>query len=127
MDAERCELARAWEAFDRWGPVHTRPDKGPTRSKIHDLSRADVQYGMQAGLDEEGKVGIGTQATIGHEYVTWWSGRMDRLHLGEVMGKEGRDDQLQEESRAGMEQPQQSRHGKAAPRPLLRWLAEGVL
>ena len=52
---------------------------------------------------------------------------MDRLHPGQIVGEKGRDDQLQEHTRAGMEQPQQARHGKAAPRPLLRRLAEGGL
>ena len=52
---------------------------------------------------------------------------MDRLHPGQIVGEEGRDDQLQEHTGARMEQPQESRHGKAAPRPLLRRLAEGRL
>jgi hypothetical protein len=52
---------------------------------------------------------------------------MDRLHLSQVVGEERRDDQLREHTGASMEQPQQSRHGKATPRPLLRRLAEGGL
>ena len=52
---------------------------------------------------------------------------MDRLHPGEIVGEEGRDHQLQEHTGARMEQPQQPRHGEAAPRPLLRRLAERVL
>ena len=52
---------------------------------------------------------------------------MHRLHLGEIVGEEGRDDQLQEHPGARMEQPQEVRHGKAAPRPLLRRLAERLL
>jgi hypothetical protein len=43
------------------------------------------------------------------------------------MGEEGRDHQLQEESGARVEQPQQPYHGKAAPRPLHRRLAERLL
>jgi hypothetical protein len=31
---------------------------------------ADAQHGMQAGLDEEGEMGIGTQAPVGHVHVT---------------------------------------------------------
>jgi hypothetical protein len=48
---------------------------------------------------------------------------MPGLRLGPLVGAEGRDDQLQEESRARLEPPQQSRHGQAAPRPLRRGLA----
>jgi hypothetical protein len=40
------------------------------------------------------------------------------LHLGEIVGEEGRDHQLQERTGAGMEQPEEMCHGKAAPRPL---------
>ena len=49
---------------------------------------------------------------------------MDHLHPGKIVGKKGRDDQLEEHTRAGMEQAQQARHGKAAPGPLLCRLAE---
>jgi hypothetical protein len=52
---------------------------------------------------------------------------MDRLPLGKVVGEEGRDDQLQEQARAGMKQPEEPRDGKAAPRPLLRRLTKCVL
>jgi hypothetical protein len=41
---------------------------------------------MHAGLDEEGEMGIRTQAPIGHEHIARWSARMDRLHLGEIVG-----------------------------------------
>jgi hypothetical protein len=43
------------------------------------------------------------------------------------LGEERRDHQLQEQARAGMEEPQQAHHGKAAPRPLRRRLAERLL
>ena len=49
---------------------------------------------------------------------------MHRLHLGEIVGEEGRDDPLQEHPGAGMEEPQEVGHGKATPRPLLGRLAE---
>ena len=72
-------------------------------------------------------MGIGTQTPIGHEHIVWLSARMDRLHPGNIVGKKGCDDRLEEHTRAGMEQAQQARHGQAAPRPLLRRLAEGGL
>lgn len=43
------------------------------------------------------------------------------------MGEARCDDQLQEATRARMEQPQEVRHGQAAPRPRLRRLTEGGL
>ena len=52
---------------------------------------------------------------------------MHLLHLGEIVGEEGRDDQLQEHTGARMEEPQEVGHGKAAPRPLLRRLAKRLL
>jgi hypothetical protein len=52
---------------------------------------------------------------------------MHRLHLSQVVGEERRDDQLQEHTSARREQPQPSRHGQAAPRPLRCWLAARVL
>ena len=82
---------------------------------------------MYASLDEEGEMGLRTQAPIRHEHGTRLYARMDGLHPGEIVGEEGRDDPLQEHPGARMEQPQQSRHGNAAPRPLLCWLAERVL
>jgi hypothetical protein len=52
-------------------PKHRKlgPDKRPARREIHDLSRADAQHGVHAGLDEEGKMGVGTQAAIRHEHI----------------------------------------------------------
>ena len=82
---------------------------------------------MHASLDEQGKMGVGTQAPIGHEYIPWLEGRMHRLHLSQVVGQEGRDHQLQEHTGARMAQPQEPGDGNAAPRPLLCWLAERVL
>jgi hypothetical protein len=52
---------------------------------------------------------------------------MHGLHLGQIVGEEGRDDQLQEHTSAGMEQPQEPSDGKTAPRPLLRRLPERLL
>ena len=105
MDAQRCEPARAWDAFDRRDAPHTGHNKGPTGREIHHLWRADAPHGVQAGLNEEGHMGIGTQAPIGHEHVPWVEGRMDRLHPSESVGEEGRDHPRQEQARAGMEQP----------------------
>jgi hypothetical protein len=51
---------------------------------------------------------------------------MDRLHPDKSMGKKGRNDPLQEHPGARMEQSQEPGDGKAAPRPLLCWLAERV-
>ena len=86
-----------------------------------------AEHGVHAGLDEEGEMRVGTQAPIRHEHITGGSHRVHLVHLGEIVGEEGRDDQLQEHTGARMEQPQEARHGKAASRPLPRRLAERVL
>lgn len=105
MDAERFEPAGPWNTFDGRRPPHTWPDKGPPRCEIHHLARADASHGVHAGLDEESEMGVGTQAPIRHEHITGCSHGMHLLHLGEIMGEEGRDDQLQEHTGARMEQP----------------------
>jgi hypothetical protein len=70
MDPQRCQPTRAWNAFDRRCAPHTRFDKGPIGREVHDLARADAQHGMEAGLGEEGEMGIGTQPPIRHEHIT---------------------------------------------------------
>jgi hypothetical protein len=82
---------------------------------------------MHAGLDKEGEMGVGTQAAIRHEHIPGFSSGVHLVHLGKIVGQEGCDHQLQEQARAGVEQPQEVCHGKAAPRPLLRRLPEGLL
>ena len=72
-------------------------------------------------------MGVGTQPPISHEHITRCEGGVHLLYLGETVSEEGCDHQLQEQARAGVEQPQQSRHGKAAPRPLCRRLAERLM
>jgi hypothetical protein len=127
MDAKRGEPAGSWHACDGRCPPHTRPGQGPTGREIHDRSGADAPHGVHARLDEEGQRGRGTQAPVGHEHIVWLSARMDRLHPGKIMGQEGRNDQLQKHTGARMEQSQEPGDGEAAPRPLLRRLAECVL
>jgi hypothetical protein len=119
MDAERSEPAGPWHAFAGRRPPPARPDKGPTRREIHPLARADAEPGVHAGLDEAGERRVGTQPSIRHEPITRCYHRVPLLHLGEIVGEEGRDHQLQEHTGARMEQPQEVRHGKATPRPLL--------
>jgi hypothetical protein len=127
MDTERCEPAGPWHAFDGRRSPYTRPDKGPTRGESHHLARADAQPRVHAGLDEEGEMRVGTPPPIRHQPITGGYQRVHLLPLGEIMGEEGRDDQLQEPTGARREEPQEVGHGKAAPRPLRRRLAERVL
>jgi hypothetical protein len=82
---------------------------------------------MHAGLDEEGEMSIGTQAPISHQHIPFLQTRMDCLHPGQIVGEERRDHELQEHTGPRMEQPQEPGNGKAAPRPLLRRLAERLL
>jgi hypothetical protein len=125
MDATRCAPAGSWHACDGRCPPPTWPGQGPTGREIPDLSGADAPHGVHARLDEQGEMGVATQAPIGPEPIVWWSARMHRLHPGTLVGQQGRDDPLAEHTRAGMEQAQPARHGNAAPRLRLRRRAEG--
>jgi hypothetical protein len=127
MDPEGFQPAGPWHAFDRWYPPDTRPHKGPTGGEIDDLARADAQHGVHTGLNEPGKVGVGTQAPIGYQYIARLEDRVHLRHLGEIVREEGGDDPRQEHPGAGMEQPQQVCHRNATPRPLLGRLAERAL
>jgi hypothetical protein len=127
INAERFEPARPWHACDGSRPPHARSDQGPIRREIDTLACPAAQHGMHAGLDEEGEMGVGTQAPLGHEDIPWLEARMDRLHPGQSVSEAGRDHELQEHTGARMEPPQPSRHGNAAPRPRLCWRAERFL
>jgi hypothetical protein len=72
-------------------------------------------------------MGVGTQAAIRHEHIPGCSSGVHLVPRGKLVGHEGCDHQLQEQARAGVEQPQEVCHGKAAPRPLLRRRPEGLL
>jgi hypothetical protein len=91
IDAEGFEPAGPGDAFDGSRPPHARPDTWPARGDIHDRSRADAEHGMHAGLDEEGEMGVGTQAAIRHEHIPGLSSGVHLLHLGKIMGQEGCD------------------------------------
>jgi len=105
MAASRGEPASAGEAFDGRRAPDTRRDQGPPRRDIHQLPRTQAPHGIQAGLHEEGEMGVGTQAPIGHEHVPWLYGWVDRLPPGEIVGEEGRDHPRQEHTGASMELP----------------------
>jgi hypothetical protein len=127
MDPERGEPAGPWKACDGSRPPHARPDKRPARGEIHHLACADAAHGVHASLDEEGQLGIRPEAPIGHQHIPFWSARMHRRHLRQVVGEERRDHQLEEHPAAGMEEPQEPGDGNAAPRPLRRRLAKRLL
>ena len=61
---------------------------------------------------------VRTQPPIGHEPITGCSHRVHLLHLGEIVGEEGRDHPRQEHPGARMEQPQEVGHAEATSRPL---------
>jgi hypothetical protein len=82
---------------------------------------------VHAGLGKKGEMGVRTQASIRHQHISCLQAGMHRSHQGQVMGEEGRDHQLQEESGTRVEQAQQPYHGKATPWPLHRRLAERLL
>jgi hypothetical protein len=69
MATERFDPAGSWHALDSRRPPHTRLHKGPTRREIDNLTRANAQDGVYTGVDEEGEMGKGTQAPIGHQHI----------------------------------------------------------
>jgi hypothetical protein len=69
LDPEGFTPTRPWDGFDGRRPPDTRLDKRPAWGEIDDLSRADAQHGVHAGLDEEGEMSVRTQAPIGHEDI----------------------------------------------------------
>ena len=77
-------------------PPHTGLDKWLAWGEIYDLAHTDAKHSVHAGLDKEGEMRIGTQAPIGHQYIPCLQARMDRLHVGQVVGQKGCDDQLEE-------------------------------
>jgi hypothetical protein len=69
-DAEGFGPPGPWDAFDSRRPPHARQDKRPAGREVDNLARAHAQHGVHAGLDEEGEMGVGTQAPIRHEHIT---------------------------------------------------------
>jgi hypothetical protein len=69
LDTKGFKPTGPWDAFDGRRPPYTRLDKRPARGEIDDLSCADAEHGVHAGLDEQGYMGVRTQAPIGHEYI----------------------------------------------------------
>jgi hypothetical protein len=83
------------------------------------LTRADAQHGVHAGPHEKDEMRRGTQPPIRHEYTSRGLGRVHLLHLGKIVGEQGRDDRLKGHPGARTEQPQEPGDGEAAPQPLL--------
>jgi hypothetical protein len=115
VNASGFEPPGPWEALDGRRPPHTRPDNRPARGDIHELSRAAAEPSVPASWAEPGKMGLSTQAPLGHEYIPWLEGRMPRRPLSQVVGQEGRAHQRQEQARAGREQPEEPGDGKPPP------------
>jgi hypothetical protein len=49
----------------------------------------DAEHGMHARLHEQGEMGIGTKAAVGHQDITGAQVRMALDDLGEIMGAQG--------------------------------------
>jgi hypothetical protein len=62
-------------------------------------------------------MGRRTPTPIRHPHIALWYARMPRLHQGEVVGEERRDDLRQEHAGTRMEPSQAGRHGHAAAWP----------
>ena len=72
-------------------------------------------------------MGKGAERAIPHEHVPRAQRRMERRHLGHVVGVPGSREHLQQEARAGMKQGEQVGHGEPTPRALPTGLAKVLL
>ena len=115
---EGVEPPGPWDAVDRRRAPPPRRDQGPAGRAVDNLTRAHAQHGVHASLDEAGERRLGAQPPIRHEPIPGGEHRVHLRHLGEIVGQEGRDPQLQEHAGARREPPQEMGQGKAAPRPL---------
>lgn len=84
----------------------------------------DAQDGREPLLAQEGAMSKGAKRAIPHEHVPRAQGGMERRHLGHVVGVPGRDEHLQQETRAGMQQSEQVGHGESTPRALSAGVAK---
>ena len=75
---------------------------------------------MHARLHEQGEMGVGAQALIGHEDIAGVEGWRHRLHVGQVVGQEGCAHARQEPPGARLAPPQERCPRNAAPWPLRR-------
>jgi len=82
---------------------------------------------MEILLAQEGEMGKGAERAIPYEHVPRAPPRMERRHLGHVVGVPGGHEHLQQESGAGMKQGEQMGHGEPTPRTLPTGLAKRLL
>jgi hypothetical protein len=62
---------------------------GTSRGEVHDLLLVHAEDGMHTRLHQQGKMGIGTKAPVGHQDITGAQLRMESDHFGEIMGAQG--------------------------------------
>jgi hypothetical protein len=62
---------------------------GTSGGEVHDVLLMDAEHGMHARLHEQGEMGIGTKAAVGHQDITGAQVRMALDDLGEIMGAQG--------------------------------------
>ena len=72
-------------------------------------------------------MGVGTQASVGHQHVARSKVWMDLNHLGEIMGAQGSTQHLQDHARARVKQRHQVGHRKPTPGLLAAGLAKVLL
>ena len=87
----------------------------------------DAKDGMESLLAQEGEMDKGAERAISHEHVPGSQRRMERRHLGHVVGVPGGREHLQQEARPGMKQGEQVGHGKPTPWALPTGLAKVLL
>jgi hypothetical protein len=62
-----------------------RLDMGAARGEVHKVLLMEAEHRMHASLPEQGEMGIGTEAAIGHQHIPRAQVRMERDDLREIM------------------------------------------
>jgi hypothetical protein len=62
---------------------------GTARGEVHDVFLMHAEDGMHTCLHQQGQMGIGTKASVGHQDITGAQVRMESDHLGKIMGAQG--------------------------------------
>jgi hypothetical protein len=100
---------------------------GTSGGKIHHRLLLHAKDGMEGLMVPQGQMGKGTARPIPYEPVPRSPQRLERRHLGHVVGMPGRREHLSQETRAGRPQREQVGHGEPTPGALPTGLAKVLL
>ena len=62
---------------------------GTSRGEVHEVFLMHAEDGLHTCLYQQGQMGIGTKAAVGHQDITGAQVWMELNHLGEIMGAQG--------------------------------------